>query len=141
MLKVMLSSAIALHGIIHLMGFVREWDLGPVGKFSSQKKNFTSFRKVKVCRCALVDCMHALADICGWILLRKRLVRDRCDLCSCDIPSAHFCLLGCGEAGNNGKSDYPVLDSFCSHENQRIFRYRKNQIAMNRYLVAATQNA
>lgn len=36
MIRVIISSVFALHGIIHLMGFVKEWKLGPVGKLSGK---------------------------------------------------------------------------------------------------------
>jgi len=32
----MVSSVIALHGIIHMMGFMKEWNLGPVGSLSGK---------------------------------------------------------------------------------------------------------
>jgi hypothetical protein len=34
MIRVVLSSAMAIHGIIHLLGFVKEWNLGSAGKFT-----------------------------------------------------------------------------------------------------------
>jgi hypothetical protein len=36
MIRVIISSVFALHGIIHLMGFVKEWQLGPIGKLSGK---------------------------------------------------------------------------------------------------------
>jgi hypothetical protein len=36
MIRIILSSVLALHGIIHLMGFVKEWKLGPIGKLSGK---------------------------------------------------------------------------------------------------------
>jgi hypothetical protein len=36
MIRLVLSSVFALHGIIHLMGFAKEWNLGPDGRFSGK---------------------------------------------------------------------------------------------------------
>jgi hypothetical protein len=36
MIRTILSSIMAIHGIIHLMGFAKEWKLGPVGRFSGK---------------------------------------------------------------------------------------------------------
>jgi hypothetical protein len=36
MARLMLSSLFAIHGIIHLMGFAKEWNLGPDGRFSGK---------------------------------------------------------------------------------------------------------
>jgi hypothetical protein len=36
MIRLILSSVFALHGIIHLMGFAKEWNLGPDGRFSGK---------------------------------------------------------------------------------------------------------
>ena len=36
MVRLLLSFIIALHGMIHLMGFAREWKLGPAGKFADK---------------------------------------------------------------------------------------------------------
>jgi hypothetical protein len=35
-MRIILSSFIALHGIIHLVGFVREWNLRPIGAHSGK---------------------------------------------------------------------------------------------------------
>lgn len=36
MTRLVLSSLFAIHGIIHLMGFAKEWNLGPNGRFSGK---------------------------------------------------------------------------------------------------------
>lgn len=36
MIRLLFSSMMAIHGIIHLMGFAKEWDLGPDGRFSGK---------------------------------------------------------------------------------------------------------
>jgi hypothetical protein len=48
MIRTILSFAIAFHGIVHLLGFVKEWNLGRVGKFTEHASIHFSHSTSKV---------------------------------------------------------------------------------------------